>query len=444
MHSDKGDLLSSSDAPTPDYSSIGMTTYARLPKQRRNRYIVIGAVVAILAVVLSVAIAVPLSRKSTATEPTWEEYLAQAKEIMQRVPLVDGHNDFPWQVRKYWQNQLSLFDMHSDLSDYTHTDIPRLREGHVGAQFWAAYMPCGSQYKDAVRQTLDQIDVIKRISRKYSDTFDFVTTAKGILDTHAAGKIGSLIGVEGGHSIDSSLGTLRVMYEVGVRYMTITHNCNTPWADNCLMTQQNTSEHNGLTEWGKTVIKEMNRLGMLVDLSHVSFKTMVDTLDVTEAPIIFSHSSAYAECNHHRNVPDYILEKTKQNNGIVMVTFVGSFINCPPNQLDRPELSQVADHIDHIADTIGHDFVGIGGDYDGMSNVPVGLEDASTYPNLVAELLSRGWSEENLEKLIGLNLVRVFEDVEKVRDSMIDIPPFDDILPVEDSESEANNTCRYR
>ncbi|XP_077982741.1 dipeptidase 1-like [Glandiceps talaboti] len=416
-----------------------MVNYSRVSKKRRNRYIAIVIGVIVFIAVLSIAIAVPLVNKSSTSE---EDYLARAKAIMERVPLVDGHNDFPWQQRKLWRNQLSAYNMESDLSEFTHTDILRLHEGYVGAQFWAAYLPCDSQYKDAVRQTLDQIDVIKRYSKKYHETFQFVTTAEGIVNAHKNGKIGSLIGVEGGHSIDSNLATLRLMYEVGVRYMTVTHNCNTPWADNSYMTRDNTSEHDGLTDWGKTVVKEMNRLGMLVDLSHVSFKTMEDAFDVTSAPLIFSHSNAFAICNHYRNVPDHILQRTKENDGIVMVTFVAGFVNCEPNLQEVCNVSQVADHIEYIAEKAGYDHVGIGSDYDGTSNLPVGLEDVSKFPNLIAEMLKRGWSDENVEKLIGLNMIRVFEEVEKVRDSQLDLEPYEDLLPLADSESEANNTCR--
>ncbi|XP_002741634.1 dipeptidase 1-like [Saccoglossus kowalevskii] len=414
----------------------------------------------VFSVFVAIAIAVPVVLKSdNAVEVKVEDtaqgeyslknkiktrdgYLEAARAIMQKVPLVDGHNDFPWSVRTNWDNQLSLFNMHDDLTEFAETDIPRLREGHVGAQFWAAYVPCETQFQDSLRQTMDQIDVIKRFVKQYSETFQFVTTSQGILDAHYNGRIGSLIGVESGHGIDSSLATIRLMYENGVRYMTLTHNCNTPWADNNKMTRDNTSEHDGLTDWGKIVVKEMNRLGMMVDLSHVSFMTMEDALDTSEAPIIFSHSGSYSICNHERNVPDHILDKTKDNGGIVMVNFVEDFVNCYPNKQEWSDVSQVADHIEYIANRIGVDYVGIGSDYDGTSSLPIGLEDVSTFPNLVAEMLYRGWQQEDIEKLIGLNLLRVFRHVEMVRDSLSDKPPYENRFRKGDSKEEDNNICR--
>ncbi|XP_078696301.1 dipeptidase 1-like isoform X2 [Branchiostoma floridae x Branchiostoma belcheri] len=404
------------------------------PKSR-SKFVAGGVMALVVVAVIAVAIAVPLAlqrRDATAD---------RARRLMEEVPLVDGHNDWPWQLAKNFGNRLSQVNLGNDLrSEYTnsHTDIPRLRQGLVGAQFWAAYTPCNSQYQDTVTWTLRQIDVIERFTTKYPDTFQWVTTAQGIQDAFDAGKIGCMVGVEGGHSIDSSLAALRMLYNLGTRYMTITHSCNTPWADNWLETLNPTPEHNGLTDFGKLVIQEMNRLGMLVDLSHVSFKTMHDALDVTRAPVIFSHSSAYAICNHTRNVPDDVLRRLRDTGGVVMVNFYNDYINCGPNKTENTTIAQVADHCDYIRDVAGEDHVGLGADYDGVTRVPQGLEDVSTYPALIEELLNRGWTDDQIKKFLGLNLINVFKRAEEVSASMT-MDPLDDLIP---TAAIANETCR--
>ncbi|XP_077989922.1 dipeptidase 1-like [Glandiceps talaboti] len=424
-------------------SDIGNTsdTFETSPtytsKRKRNAAIALG--IAVFAVVVAVAIAVPIALSNSTEEiPTEvpEDNLEHAKQIMKRVPLVDGHNDLPIQLRTRWHNQLSDVNLWDDLP--THTDIPRLREGHVGGQFWSVYIPCNSQYKDSVRQTLDQIDITRRYIEQYNNVFELVTTAQGILDAHADGKIASLIGMEGGHHIDSSFANLRMTYVLGARYMTITHSCNTPWADNSNANEN--PEFDGLSEWGKDIIREMNRIGMLVDLSHVSDATMHDALDVTQAPVIFSHSASRTLCEHSRNVPDDVLLRLKDNGGIVMVVFFCSYV-CTSQGI-RCTVQDVADHIEYIASVCGYDCVGIGSDYDGVFLLPVDLEDVSKYPNLVAEMIKRGWSDENIEKLIGLNLVRVLGQTERVRDNMKGVLPYEDFIPRDDSVDEYNNTCR--
>jgi len=349
--------------------------------------------------------------------------LARARAIHKQTPLIDGHNDYPWALRGLDPGRdFSKAEISKPVPGLM-TDIPRLRQGGVGGQFWSVYVPSTMQGKEAVRATLEQIDIVHRMTKRWPDTFEMAHTAADVERSFKAGRIGSLIGMEGGHSIDSSLATLRMMFALGARYMTLTHSANLPWAD----ASPGPAVLGGLSAFGEEVIREMNRLGMLVDLSHVSPDTMEDTLRVTEAPIIFSHSSAKAICNVHRNVPDNVLQLVKKNGGVVMVTFVPSFISQAVADYDaRPEaerasvpspkatLAQVADHIDHIRKVAGIDHIGLGGDFDGISSVVVGLEDVSTYPALSAELLRRGYSDEDIKKIIGLNVLRVMRQVEKV------------------------------
>ncbi|KAL9976697.1 hypothetical protein ACROYT_G014024 [Oculina patagonica] len=391
-----------------------------------RKQVIIGTVV---VVVLVVAIAVPcallLGKKDEDETP--KSYAQRAEQILQETPLVDGHNDIPWQLRKNYMNRLENVTLDKDNPEF-HTDIPRLRKGGVGAQFWSAYVSCRNQYKNSVRLFLEQMDVVMRMVEKYPKDFTFVTTAQGIKDAHKDGKIASLIGIEGGHAIDSSLDALRMMYELGGRYMTLTHSCHTPWIDSCT---PKIPEHNGMTEFGKLVIKEMNRLGMFIDMSHISHKAMHDVLDVTKAPVIFSHSSAYALCKHPRNVPNDVLKRLPQNGGVVMVNFYNDYLTCNKTAT----LSDVADHIDHIKKIAGIDHVGLGGDYDGVPRVPEGLEDVSTYPKLIEELLRRGYSDEEANKVVGGNLITAMEKMEKVAADQKNIQPIDNYIYV-------NKTCR--
>ncbi|MGH9456486.1 MAG: dipeptidase [Thermoanaerobaculia bacterium] len=374
--------------------------------------------------------------------------IERARAILDRVPLIDGHNDLPYQYRERVENRISELDVARDqsgLDPRLHTDIPRLREGGVGAQFWSVYVPAALEEPVAVVQTIEQIDVVHRLNARYPERFELALTADDIRRIHGEGKIASLIGVEGGHSIASSLGVLRQLYRLGARYMTLTHSANTPWADS----STDEPEHDGLTPFGVEVVREMNRLGMLVDLSHVAETTMHDALDAVVAPVIFSHSSARALNGHPRNVPDSVLRRLPENGGVVMVTFVPSFIAEEARQRSaeraavrarleslfpgdpesvETELAawteanpspdatyvQVADHIDHIRRVAGIDHIGIGSDFDGIGSTPQGLADVGDFPVVFAELLRRGYSEEDVAKIAGRNVLRVMDRVEAV------------------------------
>ena len=374
-----------------------------------------------------------------------DAYLERAQEILKEAPLVDGHNDLPMLIRDGFGGDVEGHDISVRASH--DTDIPRLREGGVGTQFWSVYVPSSLEPLQAVRQQLEQFDIALRIIRLYPHDLMLATSVADIEQARAEGKIASLIGVEGGHTIVNSLGVLRAYYDLGARYMTLTHYHANDWADSAT----DDVRHEGLTAFGKEVIREMNRLGMMVDLSHVSPGTMNDALDVTEAPVIFSHSSARALTDHTRNVPDSVLQRVKENDGVVMVTFIPDFVNDARREwgeelepltkdLTTEEewsavteeykithgapplgtLSQVADHIDYVAKLAGHDHVGIGGDFYGQEgdDLVQGLEDVSRYPYLIAELLRRGWSDEDIAKLTRGNLLRVFAKVEKVADRL--------------------------
>jgi len=370
-----------------------------------------------------------------------DAYLEQAKAILARAPLVDGHNDLPMVIRDEFGGDVEGHDI--SVAAPFDTDIPRLRAGGVGAQFWSVYVPSTLEPLQAIRQQLEQFDIALRMIRLYPNDLALAKSVADIEQAQRENKIASLIGIEGGHTIVDSLGVLRAYYDLGARYMTLTHYHTNNWADSAT----DEARHNGLTEFGKEVVREMNRLGMLVDISHVSAKTMHDVLDVTAAPVIFSHSSARALTAHMRNVPDDVLKRVAENGGIVMVTFIPDFVSedrrkwaeeLEPITKDldtdaewkaateeykkthgeppQGTLAQVADHIDHVAKLAGHDHVGIGGDFYGQSGEDLvqGLEDVSRYPYLMAELLRRGWTEENIAKLARGNFMRVFGQVEAV------------------------------
>jgi membrane dipeptidase len=375
----------------------------------------------------------------TSPSPTAE--FAAARDLLSRFPIIDGHNDLPWALREARQGGSELADI-SQPVEFTHTDLPRLAAGGVGGQFWSVYVPAELQGDAAVAVTIEQVDLVRRLAARYPDRMELATTAAQAEWITASDRVACLIGAEGGHSIASSLPVLRALYELGVRYMTLTHNRNVPWAD----AATDEPAAGGLTAFGREVVREMQRLGMLADLSHVAPSTMADALDTAQAPVIFSHSSALAVCDHPRNVPDEILARLPGNGGVCMVTFVPAFVSqaCRDWELGlaqevrrqgldfrdvsarrqvgpeweaahprpRATLADVADHADHVREVAGIDHIGLGGDYDGVDRLPDGLADVSRYPALIAELRDRGWSETDCGALASGNILRVLRDAE--------------------------------
>jgi membrane dipeptidase len=366
---------------------------------------------------------------------------AAVRLMLDRHPVIDGHNDLPWALRQAGSLDLAKTDISAPV-EFTHTDLPRLAKGGVGAQFWSVYVPATLQGEAAVATILEQIDLVRRLVAQYPDALELAFTAADVQRIMDTGKVASLMGAEGGHSIACSLGTLRALYLLGVRYMTLTHNLNLPWADSAT----DNPAVGGLTAFGRDVVREMQRLGMLVDLSHVAATTMSDAFDVAEGPVIFSHSSALSLCDHPRNVPDPILARLASNGGLCMITFVPAFVSqrCrdwdlelvaelerrgldyrdPANRKKvkdkwadehpppKATLADVVAHAEHVREVAGIDHIGVGGDYDGVGQLPEGLEDVSCYPALFAALLERGWSEEDCGKLASGNLLRVMHDAE--------------------------------
>ncbi|MBB2890488.1 dipeptidase [Flexivirga oryzae] len=377
---------------------------------------------------------------NTDSSPT----LDRVRAVLAKHPLIDGHNDLAWEARDQVGYDFDKLDVEGGTDGRTHTDVPRLREGCVGGQFWSVYVPSNLPGSEAVTQTLEQIDAVHQMIGRWPETFGLARTADEVEAVFASGRIASLLGAEGGQSIDSSLAALRMLYVLGVRYMTLTHNDNNPWADSA------TDEpvHGGLSRFGVEVVREMNRIGMLVDLSHVSADTMRAALAASEAPVIFSHSSARAVADSPRNAPDDVLETLRDNNGVIMSTFVPGFVSsacaqwrtdagdaaresgvaptdvgafqqfCEQWAVQHPmpvaTLDDVVAHFVHIREVAGIDHLGVGGDFDGVSVLPEGLGDVSAYPKVFAALADLGWSDEDLAKVAGGNVLRVMRDAEAV------------------------------
>ena len=381
-----------------------------------------------------------------AQRPRPADALARAKAILATTPLIDGHNDLPWAIREEptARGDVAAYDLRTRTPHQT--DLARMKAGKLGGQFWSVYIPGDVKDSGFARMQLEQIDIARKVIARYPELLTPASTAADIRRAFRAGRIGSMLGMEGGHAIENSLGALRAYYDLGVRYMTLTHNVTLDWAD----AAQDTAKHGGLTEFGREVVREMNRLGMLVDLSHVSPGVMSDALDAAEAPVIFSHSGARGLVDHPRNVPDSILRRLPRNGGVVMVPFVPGFVSpalhayavqrmkaireiraangadsagaastirswITAHPIPKATLEDVADQIDYIRKVAGADHVGIGSDYDGADDdFPVGLEDQSTYPALFAELIRRGWSDADLRKLAGENVLRALTSAEVV------------------------------
>ena len=385
-----------------------------------------------------------------------------ASAALEAAPVWDGHNDVPIQLRSRLGNVINQFDFDDTLDTATdarnamHSDLNRMRQGKVGAQWWSVYVSASLPEAEAVQATVEQIDVTKRLITRYPQDLQLALTADDVEEAMAAGRIASLLGMEGGHSIGSSLAVLRQMYDMGARYMTLTHGKTLSWADSATDAPQ----HDGLNAFGKDVVREMNRIGMLVDLSHVSEAAMMDALDVAQAPVIFSHSGARAVTGHLRNVPDSVLARMPENGGIVMAVALPWFItedlrqHAASRTAERARLealfpglpdtveaqlakwdaenrapvstvSDLADHIDHIRDVAGIDHIGIGGDYDGMPTGPIGMEDVTGYPALFVELAKRGYSQEDLEKIASRNMLRVIRGAEAYAASVTDMAPIE-------------------
>jgi membrane dipeptidase len=415
--------------------------------KRRKRFAA-AAAWSLLAVLPAAAGGSRAAGAGAAGQPPDAALVARARRLIAQVPLIDGHNDLPWQLRERYQDALGKLDLRRDASSLEpamHTDIPRLRRGGVGGQFWSVYVPVELSGAAAVQAVFEQMDVVRRLAERYPETFELAATADEVVRIHRAGRIASMMGVEGGHSIGNSLAVLRELYAAGGRYMTLTHSKNTDWADSAT----DAPAHGGLTRFGEEVVREMNRLGMLVDLSHVAPQTMKAAIAVSQAPVLFSHSSARALDGHPRNVPDDVLALVGRNGGLVMVSFVPSFTSeavrtyvaerdaeearlkslapgdpqrvkegtaawAEAHPAPRATLAEVADHIDHVRKVAGIDHVGLGSDFDGITSTPLGLSGVADYPVLLAELLRRGYGDDDVKKVAGANALRVLREAERV------------------------------
>ena len=442
-------MLATVGAVTPSAHACECVAAGAAAASGTARSAVRAGLIAAWALALLLA-APPIARAATDTE--------RVERVLAQTPLIDGHNDLPWEIRARFGGDLVKIDLAASTAALPAppdgaplmTDIPRLRVGRVGAQFWSVWIPAATRGPEAVQMTLEQIDLVKAMCARYPADLAMAYTAADIVRVHKAHRIAALIGVEGGHQINNSLAVLRAYYDGGARYMTLTHSSNTDWADSAT----DTPAHHGLTPFGREVVREMNRLGMLVDLAHVSADTMRAALTMTEAPVIFSHSSARALVDHPRDVPDDVLELVAKNGGVVMVNFFPGYVSearrrwdadraaeqarysSPPFgglYIGQPEriaaalraweqahlkppvvLADVADHIEHIRRVAGVDHVGIGSDFDGIPEAPVGLEGVDKFPALLAELARRGWSDAELAKVAGANLLRVMGQAEAV------------------------------
>ena len=407
--------------------------------------------------IVSIAAALALALVPTASlaQPIDAKTMARIDRLLKRTPLIDGHNDLPWALREDYKLRVDGLESGTDRRDPPlMTDMERMRAGRVGGQFWSVYISGTIIGDEAIRTTIEQVDAARRIIAAYPQYLQLALTADDMVQAHRRGRIGSMLGVEGGRQIGGSMAALRRFHDLGVRYMTLTHNQTTEWAD----AGTDEPKHNGLSPFGVEVVREMNRLGMLVDLSHVSPEVMHEAMEASRAPVIFSHSDAHGLNPHPRNVPDDVLQALRSDGGVMMVTFVPTFLKPEiwawgrersaqearlkglyphrkaavdeglkswdaANPQPKATVADVADHVEHVVRLAGHDHVGIGGDFDGITTTVEGLNGVEDYPNLFAELIRRGWSDQNLAKLAGGNILRVLREAEKVASSMKDVEP---------------------
>uniref|UniRef100_A0A6P4F825 Dipeptidase n=1 Tax=Drosophila rhopaloa TaxID=1041015 RepID=A0A6P4F825_DRORH len=407
-------------------------------KGRRGSWLV---ALTLVSAICLLAIAATLAYQHFLMAPSRNSHaqrLRIVRRILREVPLVDGHNNYAWNVRKYAHSSLELHLSH-DVDHkslwarpaWAQTDMERLKQGLVSVQVWSAYVPCEAQGLDAVQLALEQIDIVRRLSDMYARETVLATSSQDIVEAHRRGLLASLIGVEGGHTIGSSLGVLRSFYSLGARYLSLTHRCDVSWAGSSASTAEQ-----GLTPFGKAIVREMNRLGMMIDLSHSSDATARDVLQVTRAPVIFSHSAARQLCNSTRNVPDDILRLVAENGGLIMLSFDSEDVACGR----QARLQDVIEHIKYVRAIAGIQHIGLGAGYDGIELPPLGLEDVSKYPELLAALLEdHNWSEEDVAMLAGRNFLRIMETVETVRDYWKRAA----IQPIEQTEPQPKTQCTY-
>ncbi|CAD7081199.1 unnamed protein product [Hermetia illucens] len=430
------DSLANSEST--DAASLQKSKKQIKPAPSKRKYCVFSfSVIVTLMLIAIVAILLYQFLLRTPNRNSHDQRLKIVRKILKDIPLIDGHNNLAWNIRKYSHNSLDILDRtHKDVEEasiwqrpwWSQTDIPRLKEGLVGAQVWSVYVPCEAQGLDAVQIALEQIDIIHRFAEQYPKELTLAASSQEILAAHQKGQLASLIGIEGGHALGSSLGVLRSLHSLGARYVTLTNQCDTSWAGSSSM-----SMDKGLSAFGKAIIKEMNRLGMMIDLSHSSDATVRDVLELTRAPVIFSNSVARSICNSSRNIPDQILRAVADNGGLIMISFDSQHVSCD----ETSTLHDVIAHIKYIRSIAGIQHIGIGARYDGMQSPPVGLEDVSKYPNLLATLLEdSNWSEEDISMLAGRNFLRVLSSVENVRDywKRAAIPPLEVTEPLKKSQ----------
>ncbi|OTA92438.1 hypothetical protein M434DRAFT_387238 [Hypoxylon sp. CO27-5] len=362
-----------------------------------------------------------------------DEREKDVEAVLAAAPLIDGHNDFAIWIRAFYHNHIYAKNFTSSKELYGQVDFPRLKQGRLRGQFWSVYVECpkspeanfsDSDYYESIHDTLQQIDLVHRLTQEFPESLTSVSTSSDVWDRfHGRNpQIAGLLGIEGLHQIGNSVSVLRIYHALGVRYATLTHTCHNAYADSS--EAEGRPAHGGLSEAGKRIVREMNRLGMIVDLSHTSFDTQRDALAVSKAPVLFSHSGAFSVCSHVRNVPDDVLHLLARNDGVVMITFYPEHVYCADPA--RAALSHVVDHMQYVGELIGYRHVGIGSDFDGMPRGPKGLDDVSKYPDLVAELLRRGVSRPDVEGIIGRNVLRILGDVERVASELKGVKPLED------------------